>query len=854
MTATLACLALLTTLAAEPERRDAVGDPLPPYAVTRLGTDRLALEWCRLLEFSPDDRLLVGRSDHGDLRVWDAASGRLLWSAAPWDELWPNKFGRDGWSAAAWSPDGKQLAAAHPEGTIRLFDAATGRQIEKFHRAPPAATHLAFQPNGHLLAASGQEPGVTLWDLEEGKLFGSRKTTDSPVGLAWTADGKSLVAVGGKRGNSGECMVTVWDAAGKELKQYTFEQKGKFPGALSRDGRWYAMPSEDYKTLHLLDALTGKDAGRIEAGVRLVPPPSFASGGRYLTAPSYDGIARLWEVEGGKLVRQFEATKQLPVGCAVSSDGKRLAIAEVGGVVSVWDAAKGKPPHDLPGHRGDQGVTVAFSADGKSVYTAATERGFATVVQFEWWHEWSLRRWDAATGKELHVRREEVKKQPGFLLFSPDGRRLAVADVEGRLEIWDTERAERLSTGALPTRDQKNISGDKVWVFQRIDFGRPVFTGDGRVLLGGSSTGIARWDVEANKPLPTLDYPDKPGPNYTVWSVGLGGSRSLLVTARRDKEYELAQLDVETGAPRRRLTFLSRGLTTLVGSPDGRLVVVHESGRCVLCEMADGARRLEFDLGGKRCTAAAFSPDGRLLFLAVAAKARETTIRVIRRSTGELLRELKDDRRGGVTTLVVSPDGTRLASAGGGTAVLIWDVGGLSAPKPGGPLGEKDAEALWNDLRGDGAAAHRAIARLAEAGAPAVAALRPRTKALAPPDEKRVAQLLKDLDAEEFETRERASEELEKLGDKARGALRGVLAGQSSTEAKRRAMALLEKLDKGGAPSAEVTWLRVVEALEFNASPEARDWLRELAKDPPSKAVGADVEAALARLKDRGKD
>src|SRR5262249_61179544 len=110
MTTTLAFLALLTTSAAEPERRDAVGDPLPPYAVTRLGTDRLALEWCRLLEFSPDDRLLVGRSDHGDLRVWDAASGRLLWSAAPWDELWPNKFGRDGWAAGAWSPDGEQLA------------------------------------------------------------------------------------------------------------------------------------------------------------------------------------------------------------------------------------------------------------------------------------------------------------------------------------------------------------------------------------------------------------------------------------------------------------------------------------------------------------------------------------------------------------------------------------------------------------------------------------------------------------------------------------------------------------------------------------------------------------------------
>src|SRR5262249_35201173 len=153
--------------------------------------------------------------------------------------------------------------------------------------------------------------------------------------------------------------------------------------------------SADAKTFYLMDPLTGKEAGRIEAGLRL-PLPSFAAGGQYLTAPCRDGTARLWEVEGGKLLRQFEATKQQPVGCAVSSDGKRLALAEVGGSVTVWDVAKGKPLHDFPGHRGDRGVTVAFSADGKSVYTAATERGFALGQLGDgYWYEWSLRRWDA---------------------------------------------------------------------------------------------------------------------------------------------------------------------------------------------------------------------------------------------------------------------------------------------------------------------------------------------------------------------------------------------------------------------------------------------------------------------------
>src|SRR5438105_1708025 len=90
MTAIYTWLTCLTTLAAEPVRRDALGDSLPGHAVARLGTDRLGQHWSRYLEFSPNDQLLVGIDSVHEFRVWDVASGRLLW-VSPMTEKFGHK-------------------------------------------------------------------------------------------------------------------------------------------------------------------------------------------------------------------------------------------------------------------------------------------------------------------------------------------------------------------------------------------------------------------------------------------------------------------------------------------------------------------------------------------------------------------------------------------------------------------------------------------------------------------------------------------------------------------------------------------------------------------------------------------
>src|SRR5262249_2468227 len=156
--------------------------------------------------------------------------------------------------------------------------------------------------------------------------------------------------------------------------------------------------------------------------------------------------------------------------------------------------------------------------------------------------------------------------------------------------------------------------------------------------------------------------------------------------------------------------------------------------------------------------------DGQLLFTASDSDPRgDSTIRVWRTATGELLRECKGGHHARITALALSPDSTRLAACDSSNVAMIWDVANLPAPKVTPPLIEKEAESLWQELRNrDGEMAYRAIHRLAETGAASVVLLRQKTKELRVPDEKRMAKLLNDMDSDEFDIRETASHELER--------------------------------------------------------------------------------------------
>jgi hypothetical protein len=119
-----------------------------------------------------------------------------------------------------------------------------------------------------------------------------------------------------------------------------------------------------------------------------------------------------------------------------------------------------------------------------------------------------------------------------------------------------------------------------------------------------------------------------------------------------------------------------------------------------------------------------------------------------------------------------------------------------------------------------------------------------------PANPERLARLLADLDAERFSVREQATADLAKFGDAAEPALRQLLAGKPTAEARRRAETLLEGIKLQVSP-AILRGLRAVEALEAINTPAARSALEHLARGAPGVRLTREARAALDRLSPR---
>jgi hypothetical protein len=176
----------------------------------------------------------------------------------------------------------------------------------------------------------------------------------------------------------------------------------------------------------------------------------------------------------------------------------------------------------------------------------------------------------------------------------------------------------------------------------------------------------------------------------------------------------------------------------------------------------------------------------------------------------------------------------------------------LMANVPARLLEPRELESLWKELAGEEFPnAYQALGTLAADPRQTVAFLKGHLKPVTPADVRLVDKLIADLDSDQFVVRQRASQELDKLGDLAESALRKVLEGKPTLEVRRRADDLLRKLEEQP-PSGEVARdLRALALLEHLGTPEAREVLQMMRKGASGARVTREATAALGRLAER---
>ena len=488
------------------------------------------------LEFSRDGRRLAAAAG-GVAGVWDLASGdlvhdlqghrgRVWWIDVAGDGRLVTA-GADGtvrsWTpggvedgrvrldgeaySAEWSPDGKLVAASGVDRLVRIWDPASGRVetheiVDEQARGRPEVNVVAFSPDGRAVAAGADDGLARVFRVGSQKRAMEVPAGDSEIyGLSFGEPDRLATA-------SFDGDVQVWNVDGPEAKR--------------------------------VRALRGHQ-GRVNAVDHL-------PGGDRLVSVGVDGDARIWEPEPDDAKRYYTGHELGVLGVAFDPAGARIATSSIDGEIRVRDAQTGEtelviPMPQRPSGRARWDVWgLEFGPAGDRIVAGVGDR--------------TARVWSTTDGEELAV----MRGHSAFLVdaaFSPRGDLVATASQEraAGARVWDAESGREIAS----------FAGHGDWIFS------VSFSPDGRRVVSAGADGTARiWDPETAEELVALE-----GHRDYVQSAEFSPDGTRVVTASEDRTARI--WDAESGTTLQTLRGHNGGVFGASFSPDGEWVATASS-------------------------------------------------------------------------------------------------------------------------------------------------------------------------------------------------------------------------------------------------------------------------------------
>ena len=578
--------------------------------------------------------------------------------------------------------NGGSIATGAEDGSITIWDVATGRLQQRLAGHAKAVHSLSLSPDGRLLASGSGDHMIKLWDANNGKLRDTFDTRAGPVlSLDFSSDGRRLA------GAMANGHFQIWEL---RTRSQLFSIRAHQGWARCLD---YAPNSDTVATVggdglvKLWDVDTQRELAAIAADkATLLWSLSFSPDGEKLAVAGWDEAAKVWDVSDltrPNLICLLEDTKASIRSLQFSRDGRTLIGAGWDKNVKLWDPLTGKRIAVYRGHRGHV-FDLSLSPSGVQLATASVDQ--------------SVKLWDVS--REIQrMDRVSANGHAACLAFSPDSTRLAYGIDQrnsGHLTIWDVRRAELLdtiddsqpirqvafsplgqtlaySTGSdsplssaakgdvhlvsLPTGAARILKGH-----QRVVYGL-AFSSHGTLLGSASPEGLVRlWDVREGKQLHAFEGHSRAqtvafSPTQSILASGGGqlDMRGELIIWDL-KSYERVDTIDQFAEQVMALEFSHNGRQIAIGSGDGT-VRLYDVVTGQLTELGAHTHMvLSLAFASDRMTLASASPNG--------------VIRLWDIATGLTLGTL--DGPVGLYQIAFSPNGQILAAANTDGSVKLW--------------------------------------------------------------------------------------------------------------------------------------------------------------------------------------